>query len=246
MASSDALSSPPPLAALLESGRVALFVDFDGTLVEIASGPDAIAVADSLGRSLEALAGHLGGALALVSGRSIESLTSFLGPVSLHLAGSHGGHVQHANGDTLREAEPLPEAVGAALGQYAQRERLLYERKAHGAALHYRARPEFADQAHDFARKLAVEHDLATKCGKCVIELVRPRINKGGAVRLLSEQAPFAGAIPIFIGDDVTDEDGFAACKELGGFGILVGSREETSASHRLENVGEVHRWLDL
>lgn len=246
MASSDALLSPPPLAALLESSRVALFVDFDGTLVEIASGPDAISVGGGLAGSLEALARRLGGALALVSGRSIDNLTQFLGPVKLHLAGSHGGHVIHANGDTMLEAEALPDEVRQALGEYAKREGLLYERKSHGAALHYRARPDLEEQAHGFAKGLAAEHALATKTGKCVIELVRPGIDKGGAVRLLAAQSPFGGAVPVFIGDDVTDEDGFAACNEMGGFGILVGERISTSAKYRLGTVGDVHQWLEL
>ena len=246
MASSDALSSPPPLAALLESGRVTVFVDFDGTLIEIASGPDAIEVPEDLSARLERLSERLNGALALVSGRSIENITQFVGPVILHMAGSHGGDVQHAYGDKVLKAEPLPDSVREALSDFAQREGLLYERKPHGAALHFRARPEFEAQAHVFANDLAVQHELATKSGKCVIELVRPGIDKGGAVRLLMKDRLFAEALPIFIGDDVTDEDGFAACKELGGFGISVGERRSTCAQYRLGTVGEVHQWLEL
>jgi trehalose 6-phosphate phosphatase len=246
MASSDALSSPPPLAALLESGRVAVFVDFDGTLIEIASGPDAIEVPDDLSARLERLAERLNGALALVSGRSIENITQFVGPVNLHMAGSHGGDVQHTNGEKLLKAEPLPESVREALSDFAQREGLLYERKPHGAALHFRARPEFEEQAHAFAKDLSAQHELATKSGKCVIELVRPGIDKGGAVRLLMKDRPFAESLPVFIGDDATDEDGFAACEELGGFGILVGERNSTCAQYRLGTVGEVHQWLEL
>ena len=246
MTSSDALSSPPALAALLESGRVALFVDFDGTLIEIASGPDAIEVPADLATRLDRLSHRLDGALALVSGRSIDNITQFVGPVNLHIAGSHGGDVQHANGETLLEAEPLPDSVREALSDFAQREGLLYERKPHGAALHFRGRPEFEAQAHAFASDLAVHHELATKSGKCVIELVRPGIDKGGAVRLLAKSEPFADALPIFIGDDVTDEDGFAACNELGGFGILVGERSSTCAQYRLGTVRDVYQWLEL
>lgn len=246
MASSDALPSPPPLAALLESGRVAVFVDFDGTLVEIASGPDQISVPGDLAIALERLAGRLDGALALVSGRSIENITNFIGPVSLHMAGSHGGHIQHADGNSLLEAEPLPDSVRGALSDFARREGLLYEHKPHGAALHYRARPDMEEHAHCFAQSVATEHGLATKSGKCVIELVRPGIDKGGAVRLLAKEQAFVGALPVFIGDDVTDEDGFVACYERGGFGIVVGERNDTAAQYRLATVGDVHRWLDL
>ncbi|WP_284125113.1 trehalose-phosphatase [Parerythrobacter aestuarii] len=237
------LPPPPPLAEL---ERAALFLDFDGTLVEIAEGPDAINVGEGLGARLEALAGRLGGRLALVSGRSIDNLTQFLGQLSLHLAGSHGGHVQSHDGEELQEAEPLPPAIGESLGQFAQAHGLLYERKSHGAALHYRGKPDLEGEAHRFAGELAEEHGLATKSGKCVIELVRPGADKGGAVRLLMERNPFAGTTPIFIGDDVTDEDGFAACHALGGFGILVGDRPETAARYQLSTVKDVHAWLNL
>lgn len=240
------LPAPPRLAHLLAEGPLALFLDFDGTLVEIAEGPDAIAVPQGLAGGLQRLASRLGGALALVSGRSIDNLTGFLGPLPLHLAGSHGGHVLAPGGTPLREAEPLPASVAEALGGYAQDNDLLYERKAHGGALHYRARPEREEEVHRFAAGLAADHGLATKAGKCVIELVWPGADKGGAVDLLCREAPFAGALPVFVGDDVTDEDGFAACARLGGFGIAVGERNSAAARHSLASVKDVHAWLEL
>ncbi len=240
------LLSPPPLASLLEAGPVALFLDFDGTLVEIASGPDEIEVASSLGLGLESLNKRTGDRVALVTGRSIANLRSFLGPLKVHLAGSHGGHVVEPGGIALREADPLPALVHKEIKSFANEQGLLYERKAHGAALHYRARPELAEHAHEFAIELAKANDLEFKNGKFVIEIVRPGTNKGAAVDLLCDRPPFARALPIFIGDDVTDEDGFASCNRLGGFGILVGDRAETAAKYRLRNVVEVHEWLEL
>lgn len=240
------LPAPPPLAGLLADCRVALFLDFDGTLVEIAEGPDAIAVPHGLADGLQRLAARLDGALALVSGRSIANLTDFLGPLPLHLAGSHGGHVLGPNGTPLREAAPLPAPVVEALGAFAQDNQLLHERKPHGGALHYRARPDLEGDARRFADTLASEHGLATKSGKCVIELVWPGADKGGAVELLTARPPFAGAIPVFVGDDVTDEDGFAACARLGGFGIAVGERESAAARYSLATVKDVHAWLEL
>lgn len=240
------LPAPPALADLLADGPTALFLDFDGTLVEIAPGPDAIAVPTGLAAGLERLAAPLGGALALVTGRGIDNLQSHLGPLALHLAGSHGGHVLTPCGTPLREAAPLPAPVAEALGNFASDKGLLYERKAHGAALHYRARPELEADAHSFANDLAAAHGLATKTGKCVIELVWPGADKGGAVELLSLQAPFAGARPVFLGDDVTDEDGFAACARLGGFGIAVGDRPSAAACYSLASVKDVHAWLEL
>ena len=240
------LPAPPSLAALLADGPLALFLDFDGTLVEIAEGPDAIAVPGQLASGLQRLAARLDGALALVTGRSIDNLQAFLGPLPLHLAGSHGGHVLAPCGSALREAEPLPAPVTEALGGFATENGLFYERKAHGAALHYRARPELEGDARRFANGIAAEHGLATKSGKCVIELVWPGADKGGAVDLLVRQSPFAGTIPVFIGDDVTDEDGFAACNRLGGFGIAVGERPSAAARYFLASVKDVHAWLEL
>lgn len=246
METRTSLPAPPSLASLLAERPLALFLDFDGTLVEIAAGPDAIAVPERLGAALHRLATRLGGALALVTGRGIDNLQSFLGPLPLHLAGSHGGHVLAPCGTVLREAEPLPAPVAEALDDFARTNGLLYERKAHGGALHYRARPELEEEAHSFASDLASGHGLATKSGKCVIELVWPGADKGGAVDLLAGRPPFAGTRPVFIGDDVTDEDGFAACARLGGFGIAVGERASSAARYSLAKVKDVHAWLEL
>lgn len=237
---------PPSLASLLVDRRVALFLDFDGTLVDIAASPDAVTLPQRLSKRLERLSQHLGGALALVTGRSIESLQNFLGPLAVHLAGSHGGDVRAPDGTALRNGEPLPLQVVEALSRFAIANSLLYESKAHGAALHYRDRPELESVTCGFAADLANAHGLITKAGKCVIELVWPGADKGGAVDLLAARDPFAGALPVFIGDDVTDEDGFAACTRLGGFGIAVGERASAVSSYRLATVKDVHAWLKL
>ena len=134
----------------------------------------------------------------------------------------------------------------AELSDFARKTGLLYEPKSHGGALHYRTRPELENPANTFARELAEQYGLGIKIGKCVIEIVQLGFDKGRAVQLLSQTAPFVGTTPIFIGDDVTDEDGFTACQELGGFGIVVGGKGITGASYRLNSVAEVHEWLSL
>lgn len=242
----NSLPVPPALSDLLASGPVALFCDFDGTIVAIADNPEAIVVGPGLGARLAALAERLGGALAVVSGRSIDDLQRFLGPAAIHWAGSHGAEVRTAAGGTLMAARALPDAVVEALGGFAAAEELYHEVKAHGAALHYRARPDCEEKAERFAADLAEAHGLATKPGKCVIELVWPGANKGRAVEALAGRAPFAGAMPVFLGDDVTDEDGFAACTGRGGFGIAVGERPSAGARYGLGSVCEVHAWLGL
>lgn len=238
--------APPSLASLLSQGRVALFLDFDGTLVDIAASPDVVTLPQQLPERLERLSRCLGGALALVTGRSIENLQSFLGPLDVHLAGSHGGDVRAPDGTALRNGTPVPAPVAEALSRFAVAHSLLYEGKAHGAALHFRARPELESAARDFAAELASAHGLTTKAGKCVIELVWPGADKGGAVALLAARRPFARALPVFIGDDITDEDGFAACTRLGGFGIAVGERASAAARYHLATVKDVNAWLEL
>jgi trehalose 6-phosphate phosphatase len=240
------LPAPPPLSALLEHGPLALFLDFDGTLVEIAAGPDAITVPLRLGAGLQRLGVRLGGALALVSGRGIGNLQAFLGPLPLYMAGSHGGHVLAPGGAILRDAQSLPPPVSEALGDFARDNGLIFEPKAHGGALHFRSRPDLATETHRFADALAQQHGLATKRGKSVIELVWPGADKGGAVALLASEPAFVGKRPVFIGDDVTDEDGFAACVRLGGLGIAVGERISAGATHSLASVKDVHAWLEL
>lgn len=230
----------------MEGGPISLFLDFDGTLTEIASGPDAIEVPLNLGDRIEALTDRLNGGLALVSGRSIENLRQFLPSSGIFLAGSHGGHIVSPQGDVIREAKALPDHVGRMLRDFAHENGLLFEPKAHGAALHYRSNPDMEDKARSFAEGLANDHDLGTKNGKRVVEIVWPGVDKGGAVEALAKQTAFMKRTPIFIGDDITDEDGFIACNRLGGFGIQVGRRAPTAARYRLQTVEDVYAWLNL
>lgn len=241
------LLPPPPLADLAAQTAVALFLDFDGTLVPIASGPDAIEVPLGLAGNLEVLSRILSGRLALVSGRSLDDLTRYIGGPAIYRAGSHGAARQTPAGAWLGEPpKALPAAAIAAIEEFAAHKNLHFEPKSHGAALHFRARPELAEEAAGFAQELAGDHGLQVKHGKSVVELVRPGGGKDGAVRTFMAEPAFAGAMPIFVGDDVTDEDGFLAAADLGGFGIAVGERISSNARYHLENVKDVHEWLKL
>lgn len=241
------LPPPPPLSDLAPDGTAALFLDFDGTLVDIAPTPDGINVPADLAQRLEMLAERHVGRLALVTGRSLDNLAEHIGPVQVARAGSHGAHRIDASGEAIgQQPQPLDEEVLASLAEAAQRLGILLERKQHGAALHYRARPKAGDEVLDLAARIANAHNLDTKHGKCVVELVRVGADKGGAVKAFMATAPFAGAVPVFIGDDTTDEDGFVAAQSLGGAGIAVGERESANARFRLDSVAEVHEWLVL
>ena len=241
------LPPPPPLDRLRAESAIAIYCDFDGTLVELADTPDGITVPDTLRERIRTLEKRLHGRFALVSGRAIDDLESHLGPIEVAVAGSHGGARRHAGGDPLGDQpDPLPEEVICALSDYCDRNALRYEAKTHGGAIHYRQSPDAAAAALAFARQLAGGHELDVKTGKSVIELIRPGANKGGAVRAFQECAPFKGGRPIFIGDDETDENGFAVCRELGGFGIAVGPRETEHAEFHLDTPAAVHHWLSL
>lgn len=238
----EALPAPPPL-----SSRASLFLDFDGTLAEIAPRPDAVTVAQGLVEALRRLSRQLSGRLAIISGRSIAEIEGFLPLSTLGIAGSHGLEMRWPDGATL----PLPEVRGhdaliAALQDFADAHPgVLVERKPLGAGLHYRGNPGAEAAARALASELAKRHKLSVQSGKMVFELRPAGRHKGDAIRLFMNSAPFFGGAPWFLGDDVTDEDGFAAVRDLGGVGILVGQPRPTAARYGLRDVAAVHHWLE-
>ena len=241
------LDEPPQLAALREDGPIALFLDFDGTLVDLADSPDAISVPSGLGKGLRRLADALEGRLALISGRAIIDVDRHLGDHGLARAGSHGMDRLTASGDPLGDpAVGLPEDVKLEIEEFSRSADFDLERKSHGSALHFRREPHRGEEAMTFAAELAGRHGLQVKHGKCIVEIVRPGADKGGAVRAFMATDLFAGARPVFVGDDITDEDGFVAAEALGGFGILVGQRPDTAARYGLAGIREVQSWLGI
>lgn len=247
MVSSVNLPAPPPLEQLLASRRPALFLDFDGTLVELASTPDSIRPLPDMSERLRVLADRLENRIALISGRALADIERHIGPLPVAGAGSHGGEVRAADGRAIG-APPgvFPAAIEMEMRAFAAKHAIDYEAKPHGGALHYRSRPEMGDAVTDFGRTLAIAHGWKAQEGKCVVELVKGDSDKGSAVRSLMATSPFAGATPVFIGDDLTDEAGFSVSIEMGGVGIVVGARAETKATHRLPDVASVHKWLNL
>jgi trehalose 6-phosphate phosphatase len=241
------LSAPPPLDDLSAQGPIALFVDFDGTLIDIAESPSGIAVPEELAGQLAGLSTRVEGRLALVSGRSVENLEEHLGPLRLACAGSHGAARRGADGTWLGERpSPLDASIVREVETFAAAAGAAFEPKAHGAALHSRSAPSIEERCGLFMDDLASRHGLAVKRGKFVAELVRPGADKGAAVRAFMESAPFAGAMPVFIGDDVTDEDGFASALAAGGLAITVGPRDSRHATYGLADPAAVHHWLGL
>lgn len=247
MVSSANLPAPPPLEHLLSTGRPALFLDFDGTLVELAPTPDSIRPLGDLSHRLGALAERLEHRLALVSGRALADIERHIGPLPIAGAGSHGADVRAADGAALSlPAGEFPAAIEREMRTFAHEHAIDYEAKPHGGALHYRSRPALEALVHDFAQLLAARHGWKAQAGKCVVELVKGDADKASAVHMFMKSPPFAGAYPVFVGDDLTDEAGFAACRAFGSHGILVGDRAYTAAGYRLPDVASVHAWLGL
>jgi trehalose 6-phosphate phosphatase len=240
----DTVLGRPPCLCLSQS--TALFLDFDGTLVEIADHPHDVVVSEFLPPLLVQLSRKLDGRLAIVTGRSIAALEALLGPISLAIAGSHGGEFRPAADAEIEPlAAPLPGAVVDELNRFARASGgLLVEPKPFSAAIHYRHHPEVLPNLRACTESLAAEFGLAIKHGKKVIEVTMPGSDKGSAVERFMALPAFDGAIPIFIGDDVTDEDAFAAVRRYDGEGVLVGAPRPTAATSRLDGVAEVHRWL--
>ncbi len=233
------LSAPPP--TLLEGA--ALFLDFDGTLVDFVIDPDAAAVDGRLRDLLGMLSERLEGRLAILSGRSLDELTQRLGPVAM--AGSHGLERRTADGTVTRAAIPDSLATAtAAASAFAANHGLLLEAKAAGVALHYRD-SQHAEEAVDlFARQLAADTGLAMQSGKCVRELRVPGADKGDAVRAFMAEQPFRLGRPVVVGDDLTDEHAFEAAAALGGSAVLVGELRATAAGYRLPSVEATLDWL--
>lgn len=234
---------PPPPPALLIGA--ALFLDFDGTLAPIADTPDGVVVDQELIGLLIRLRDRLEGRLAIVSGRSVAALRD-LGFDGFLLAGTHGLEFARP-GQPAKAPARLPavdEAEAAFLSFTSDKPGLLVERKSISVGLHFRGAPRWGEEARSLAVMLAGRLGLAVQPGKMLYELRPGGGDKGSAVRTLMQRQPMAGGTPLFIGDDITDEEGFAAAAGLGGAGILVGAPRATLASFSLEQVAAVRHYL--
>jgi trehalose 6-phosphate phosphatase len=219
----------------------ALFLDLDGTLLDIAPSPDAVRVPPGLVDTLALVAQRLDGALAIVSGRARETIDALLAPLRPPGGFGHGAEIRDAAGRRIgRDAPCPPPRWHAALARFAAAHPgLLLEAKPHGLALHYRAVPEQRDAVRSAMLALLEEDDAGFDLLPAHMAFeFRPRVaSKGRAVDALMATRPFAGRRPVFVGDDVTDEEGMEAARALGGLGLHVG-RDFTRGP------AEVRAWL--
>lgn len=239
---------PAPDVFTAPLSSVAVFLDLDGTLAAFETTPGAVAPIAERSALIARLDDRLAGRLAIISGRAIADVDRIIEGRSRAVAGVHGLERRRADGSTTAvPAHPaLAQARAAFTDLAAAHGGLLVEHKAASVALHYRNAPNLAGAVRDLADRLATSLGLTAQAGDMVAELRTPGPDKGGAIESFMAEAPFAGATPIFIGDDLTDEAGFAAVARFDGLGVLVGPPRPTRAAARLEDPAHVLEWLSL
>lgn len=245
MASEAHVDRPSPP---LPSPDWALFLDVDGTLLDFASTPSGVDVPPSLPALLERIRRRLGGALAVVSGRPLRDIDAFFAPFVFAAAGLHG--LQRRRDDGRLEDEPalpaeLTDLATRAGAIAARHPGAVVEEKGPCLALHWRGAPDAATELSAFADEaLTLLRGYRLQRGKCVVELRPEGGDKGDAIAAFLEEAPFRGRLPVFVGDDRTDEHGFEVVRARGGVAVLVGTREPSAATHALPDPSGVRRWL--
>jgi trehalose 6-phosphate phosphatase len=233
----------------LEPSKLALFLDVDGTLLDIEDHPAGVRAEPALIRLLTSLSGAAGGALSLVSGRTIADVDRIFAPARFTTAGAHGAELRlQTDAPVTSTRWSLPQPVLDEMRAFAATDPgLLLEEKQGGVSLHFRRAPGLEAQCTELVQRLLpqIESDFRLIAGKMVFEFAPREHHKGAAITEIMQQAPFAGRRAVFLGDDVTDEDGFRAVNAMGGLTIHVGGDRDSEARYVLPDVAAVRRWLD-
>jgi len=223
------------------------FLDIDGTLLDIAERPQLVRIDDDLGHLLATTRDAAGGAVALISGRSVAEIDRLFGR-NFCAAGQHGAERRDAAGKMHQHRVPLAglrKAHERLALMVAEHPALVLEDKGMNLALHYRLAPELAATVHEALRRLVEElgDDFELQSGKMVMEIKPSGNDKGTAIAEFLAEAPFLGRLPVFIGDDLTDEFGFELINRVGGCSVKVGEGS-SAANWRLPNADAVRAWL--
>ncbi|WP_376751999.1 trehalose-phosphatase [Brevundimonas nasdae] len=239
----DLILPAPPV----RGDHMALFLDMDGVLAPLAPTPGEVGPVARRTAALKALDLRLGGRVAIISGRTIAEIDRISDHALTAASGVHGLERRRHDGET--ERKPTDDGVAYALEAFeafaAHRPGMIVEDKGVSAGLHYRGAPDQARAAEALADRLQIETGLTLQPGHMVLELKTPGATKGTALTAFMREAPFKDALPVMVGDDVTDEDGFEAAKALGGYGVLVGPVRPTAARYGLDDVDAVLTWLE-
>lgn len=239
----DLILPPPPVRA----DGATLFLDMDGVLAPLAPTPGEVGPVARRTAALKAIDLRLKGRVAIISGRTIAEIDRISDHALTAASGVHG--LERRRGDGGIERKQADEGVAYVLEAFeafaACRPGMIVEDKGVSAGLHYRGAPDQARAAEALATRLQIETGLTLQPGHMVLELKTPGATKGTALTAFMREAPFMNALPIMVGDDVTDEDGFEAAKALGGYGVLVGPARPTAARYGLDDVDAVLTWLE-
>lgn len=236
----------PPV--MLGPAGWSLFLDLDGTLCPLVARPEQVDLSHAQRRMLRRLNERLDGALCVVSGRGLVDLQRILRDVPIRLIAAHGAETPDFASAEVGPASALLRRLHAPLLRLAAaHDGVWIEDKGHALALHYRQRPELGEPLDHEVRALAADAaELRVMHGNHVIELLPRAISKGQALTRAMQHPAFCGRTPVAVGDDVTDEDAFAAAQALHGFGVHVGRRPDTIARFRLPCVVVANTWLDV
>ncbi|MDB5644259.1 MAG: HAD-superfamily hydrolase, subfamily, partial [Hyphomicrobiales bacterium] len=235
-------SSPRP-----ELRKSAFFFDVDGTLLDLRARPDDVIADESLRALMMRLQDLNGGAVALVSGRSIRDLDRIFEPLLLPAAGLHGSELRFPDGGRIATTAAIMDHARPDVSRFvAGHEGLMLEDKGATLAVHFRARPDLAGDVLTFMHRFAPGDNIAVQEGKFVVELKPAAFDKGSAIKTMMTQLPFTGRVPVFYGDDLTDEAGFTFVNTIGGLSVRIGDRETpTEAREHLADTRAVRRELE-
>jgi trehalose 6-phosphate phosphatase len=240
--------SPPAIEVLDDPHRCALFLDVDGTLLDIAPTPDQVVVPPDLVALLMRISDALGGALAILTGRQLSEIDTLLAPAKWAGAGVHGAEVRVVPGGPVeRTATALPPRLVEELCELADAmPGIMAEPKGPGFAVHYRLTPELKPKVEAAIRSLLMKYpdDLVLCAGRKLFEIIPEGISKGSALELLAALPPFAGRNPVMIGDDAGDVPALAAAVRLGGMGLRVAGEHFGRADADLAGPQGVAAWL--
>lgn len=230
--------------------RWALFLDVDGTLLEVAEMPQRVHVSDRIKQLLVALTVRFDGAVALISGRTLDDVDRLFSPLRFCVAGLRGCEYRESSGCVTRAPPPAERLIAAREKLQALicgHKNLHFEDKRSGLAVHFRLAPELKDEVHRavLAACDGLGAQFAVEAGPHSVEISPSSCTTATAISLFMRRAPFAQRIPVFVGNDATDESGFDVVNGLGGLSIKVGAAESTAAHYRLSCVGEVVDWLE-
>lgn len=232
----------------LSGGLYAFFFDVDGTLAAIQPRPEDVFIPEAVRSHLQQLSDLCHGALALVSGRPIAQLDQLAAPLKVPAAGVHGAERRNVQGDIQRATldadveQALRQQLQSAIDQWPGTQ---LEVKGMAFALHYRQAMQYEQAILQLAEQAVARFPaLALQPGKCVVEIKPQGIDKGAAIDAFMREVPFTGRIPVFVGDDLTDEKGFLVVNAMQGISVKIGEGS-SQARYRLKGVDEVYHWLE-